>query len=541
MVTARTIVFRPVAALTLIFWSAVLLVRPWGDFPFDDDWAYGETVRYWMSEGVLRVSSWTPLTLLAHAAWGRLFCALFGFSYGSLRFSTLALAWLGLLVFHRSLLRLGASAPAAFAGALVLLFNPLYFRLSLSYMTDVAALAWMLMAAHAFLIAELDEKPAWAWIGSALSGVAYLVRQTGACIALGAAVWLLWRGRRSPRGLLRTLAGLLVALLIHAWWLRSHGVNVVFREYALRDTWANLSGGWDALGRGVERVEGAAVHLALFLSPLFLAGTIGLGALSRRRLALLAAAAATLGGAWWFHLAPVTGNILNPFGLGVCSMPGCAFKAAGPFGVPAFWAVAGALAVAGGAVALCGFGSPSAPVGLFASGFLAAFLLSLAGGVYFDRYFLVLLPAVIAAWAATCRVHWLRLAPGLAFLAAWAVLGSWDSLNWNRARWEGGKKLVERGIAPSSICGGFEWHGVHNYEPMARAPAPGSGAPGAPYLGNKPFVDGRYSAFLAFAGASMASGIDKVGEVPYFSPLSFRTERIELWVDESGRHWPWRL
>ena len=215
-------------------------------------------------------------------------------------------------------------------------------------------------------------------------------------------------------------------------------------------------------------------------------------------------------------------------------MPGCAFKAAGPLGAPAFWALAGALAVAGGAVALCSFEAPGAPVGLFASGFLAAFLLSLAGGMYFDRYFLVLLPAAIAAWAATCRVHWLRLAPGLAFLAAWSVLGSSDSLNWNRARWEGGERLVERGIAPSEVCGGFEWNGVHNYEPMARAP-------GAPYLGNKPFVDGRYTAFVAFAGASRAGGIDKVGEVPYFSPLSFRIERIELWVDGSGRRWPWRL
>jgi len=106
-------------------------------------------------------------------------------------------------------------------------------------------------------------------------------------------------------------------------------------------------------------------------------------------------------------------------------------------------------------------------------------LFILAPKIY-DRYFLVLLPGVVAAIAVRSEIPvarrligWL----GLTCMAIFSIALMHDWLSWNEARWTLGKKAVASGIHPWEIEGGLEWNGW--YAPATQPelpPAPGTGA-----------------------------------------------------------------
>jgi hypothetical protein len=66
------------------------IANPLGDFPLNDDWTYGVSVKALVEEGrMFYLTEWACKTLVAHVFWGALFCLPFGFSYTALRFSQL--------------------------------------------------------------------------------------------------------------------------------------------------------------------------------------------------------------------------------------------------------------------------------------------------------------------------------------------------------------------------------------------------------------------------------------------------------------------
>ncbi|MEH2041994.1 hypothetical protein [Nostoc sp.] len=75
-----------------------ILVNPLGNFPLNDDWAYGQSVQSLVEKGNLKISPWSAANLLSQVFWGALFCLPFGFSFTALRFSTLTLGALTLPV-----------------------------------------------------------------------------------------------------------------------------------------------------------------------------------------------------------------------------------------------------------------------------------------------------------------------------------------------------------------------------------------------------------------------------------------------------------
>jgi hypothetical protein len=95
--------------------------------------------------------------------------------------------------------------------------------------------------------------------------------------------------------------------------------------------------------------------------------------------------------------------------------------------------------------------------------------ISFAYGAVFDRYYLFFAPWLLAL--AVCGADRARAtAPGVAGFAAAAialavsVAAVHDYLAWNRVRWDAGRWLLDRGIAPEEIDGGFEWS---NYQALA--------------------------------------------------------------------------
>jgi hypothetical protein len=81
--------------LALIWTFMVIVVNPVGNFPLNDDWAYGYSVQALVENGQLRFSDWTASNLFGQVLWGALFCLPFGFSFTALRLSTAVLGFVG--------------------------------------------------------------------------------------------------------------------------------------------------------------------------------------------------------------------------------------------------------------------------------------------------------------------------------------------------------------------------------------------------------------------------------------------------------------
>jgi len=77
-----------ILVLIALWVTITILVNPIGDFPLNDDWAYGYSVKVLLEKGDFQLSGWAAPNLFSQVLWGALFCLPFGFSFTALRFST---------------------------------------------------------------------------------------------------------------------------------------------------------------------------------------------------------------------------------------------------------------------------------------------------------------------------------------------------------------------------------------------------------------------------------------------------------------------
>jgi len=187
--------------LGLIWICMIFLANPVGNFPLNDDWAYAYSVQHLLQHGELRFSDWTGPNLFGQVLWGLLFCLPFGFSFSTLRSSTAVLGLVGVLATYGILRELKTSPSIATLEALTLACCPIYFALSLTFMTDVPFTAFAIASLY-FFIRGLRTESRLTMAGSVvLASVAILIRQTGLALSVAFAFALLTK-RGSSRATL---------------------------------------------------------------------------------------------------------------------------------------------------------------------------------------------------------------------------------------------------------------------------------------------------------------------------------------------------
>lgn len=143
--------------LFVLYAFAEILVNPWGDFPLNDDWSYAKSVNWLEEEGKIVLGNWPAMTLATHIVWGFVFAKIFGFSFLALRISTFVSALIGIYTLFQIGIKISNRKEIAFALSLSLLFNPIYFSLSNTYMTDVNFCTLLIMGIY--LAIQFFEKP----------------------------------------------------------------------------------------------------------------------------------------------------------------------------------------------------------------------------------------------------------------------------------------------------------------------------------------------------------------------------------------------
>lgn len=134
--------------LIFLFFISELIVNPIGNFPLNDDWSYGKSGLLFYNTTKINIGDFPAMTLFTHLVWGGFFTKIFGFSFTVLRFSTLISAVIAMWFLNKLIFNITGNKSVAFVVCLSLLFNPIYFNLANTYMTDVSFNTLIIMCAY---------------------------------------------------------------------------------------------------------------------------------------------------------------------------------------------------------------------------------------------------------------------------------------------------------------------------------------------------------------------------------------------------------
>jgi len=136
-------------ALGAVGWIvlAVAIVDPRREFLGQDDgWAYARSVQHMLATGRYQLDQWSAANMPAQILLGAGLAKLFGYSLTLLRLQTLMLLAVALVSFWGLLRELGSSRRDSTVLTLGLAASPLVFMLSLTFMSDIQFVGWLLLA-----------------------------------------------------------------------------------------------------------------------------------------------------------------------------------------------------------------------------------------------------------------------------------------------------------------------------------------------------------------------------------------------------------
>jgi hypothetical protein len=489
-----------VVLIAALWVTATILANPVGDFPLNDDWAYGWTVKVLMETGEFRLSDWGAANLVPQAIWGWVFCLPLGFSFTALRLSTLILGLVGVLATYGLLREVRTSPVASLIGALIIALNPLYFVLANSFNTDVPSLAFTVSSMYFIVRGLKNDSTFEILIGLSLSVISTLNRQSGLVVLAAFALAFLFKRGWSLRNGLFALFPLVSTVglsAVYSHWLELRGIKPVLYGMQIRMLSRTLSAGLPHVFSNYSwNLVTMAIYIGLFSFP-FLALTFfgfvrELTFREKRAIVAIVVLGLTVGAVLIFngYQMPLAGNVLTPFGLGPMVLSGY-HAYLGPAGrtlIGGAWKSFTILGAAG--ATLLGLYCSAATLQMlrktrsFQGGrewlialnlsVIVFYLIAIAGldpGHWYDRYMIFPLPMCMAAasllgqrkeadrWKSSITA--LSLAAVLVG-AALTVAATHDYLSWNRARWQALNDLMRyENVSPSEIDGGFEFNGWH--------------------------------------------------------------------------------
>ena len=490
--------FWPVL-LGLIWTFMVIVVNPLGNFPLNDDWAYGYSVRALVENAQIRFSDWTATNLFGQVLWGALFCLPFGFSFTALRFSTAVLGFVGVLATYGILRELKTSRATAAIGALTLAFCPIYFALSLTFMNDVPFAAFAISSLYFFLRGLRLDSSLTIAVGLVLAGVAILTRQYGLALPIAYAGALLVKKGVHARYLLLALfvvvTGVVIQVAYQTWLFKRGLAPARFNDQVFSLLAQTRQGPRQLLRDGAEISFFCLMYLGLFITPVLpfvILKSQRDARLSRRTSLLVTAFIAVLlvGGLIWVgKLMPLWRNILDKGGIGPYPMIRSEILLAPRL----FWVAVTGLSLVGSAGMLKGLFSAGVALysrlrkrsaryhpwnlALLFSVIVVSFaplpLLGLGDSGFYDRYVLIFVPIIIALLAdgksrkkadfyffASCT-SWYRIVTYSVSLQSPAPR---LYLALNRTRWKALQDLMrERNIPASHIYAGLDFGGWYFY------------------------------------------------------------------------------
>jgi hypothetical protein len=474
--------------IPIFYLVSAFIIVPILNTPFNDDWCYARMTHNFLQTGNIAFINWGEPTLLGHIVWGALFAGVLGWSFTSLHLSTLVLAITAGVVFYLILKFFRVGEFLALCGTALLLFNPIYFINSFTFMTDVPFLALVLVPIYLFLFFFRTKRIYFLLVASILCVFAFTNRQTAIVMPIAFFLFILMtpatrRSTQRTRIFWALVLPIVVDIIVAVW--RYSQPNIYSRPFAIpKPIWS------------IQLAFYILIYVGLFIMPF----TVALGVKKsfwhglRQRIspiiwiaviAILVAMGIAAG-----KLMPYLGNQISAYGMFRLNevMVGERYIMF-PFG---FWLILTMLSIVSACVLLLAFlfswqsshkdilfsnspwveriwlllkdlgNNPTAVVYLITFFF---FIFPILIGNAFDRYIILLLPGIILFLARLSEQLSYSRFPLLVGLILTLVFTSsivCDTLGWHSTAWKEAKLLTASGVPPTKIDAGFSWCGWHH-------------------------------------------------------------------------------
>ena len=201
------------------------LSRPYVNMGICDDGPYILVAKKLATTGHIVFNGWSAAMLVWQLYLGAAFIKLFGFSFTTVRTTTLVVSVVLAFFLQRTLVRTGITEWNATIGTLGFVLSPLYLLLSATFMTDIHGLFSIVLCLYGCLRAlqSATSRAAIGWLcfavtTNAVCGTSRQIAWLGVLVMVPCTLWLL-RGRRRVliAGSVVTLGGLLFILGCVLW------------------------------------------------------------------------------------------------------------------------------------------------------------------------------------------------------------------------------------------------------------------------------------------------------------------------------------
>jgi hypothetical protein len=210
-------------ALAVLFCE--LISHPYTTMGISDDGPYILVAKNLAATGHIHYNGWSAAMLCWQLYLGAGLIKLFGFSFTTVRMSTLLVSLAGAFLLQRTLVRCGISERNAVIGTLALVLSPLYLLLSVTFMSDIHCLFAIILCLYACLRAlqASTDRAALSWLccavaANAVIGTSRQLAWLGVLVMVPSTLWLL-RARRRVLfgGIAATVGGILFILGCMLW------------------------------------------------------------------------------------------------------------------------------------------------------------------------------------------------------------------------------------------------------------------------------------------------------------------------------------
>jgi hypothetical protein len=225
------LVFRKYIYEIVLFaiWILIIIaVNPHGDFPINDDWAYSKIVKHLTQEGRFIMGDWPAMTLATQVLWGTGFCKILGFSFNVLRLSTIVSSCLSTIILYTLINNITNNKQLSFFTTLAWLFNPIYFSLSFTFMTDIHFLFFSLLSLFFYFKHLKHDKILFLISGSFFALATTLTRQQGIILPFAFAIVMIIKSKKTIKNFIISLLPPLVIWLAFSnyisWLIQNHNL-----------------------------------------------------------------------------------------------------------------------------------------------------------------------------------------------------------------------------------------------------------------------------------------------------------------------------
>lgn len=225
-----------------IFFVILIVMLPFKDQLFSEDFAYAQSVRHLITTGDLKISERVAPSSITLIVWGAIITKISGFSLANLHLSVAVLIPFLLIALYKLFYLAGASKQKSLIFTLFFLSIPWILQLSYTFLTDIPFLTLEVFALLFYLRGFKKDRPIDILLGSIFASLAFLTRQLGIAFVLAAFITVLFKKDNNRRKFKYLFLSTFVPVftgIVYLWWL-SLPENKTIAQYAVYQEFRNI-------------------------------------------------------------------------------------------------------------------------------------------------------------------------------------------------------------------------------------------------------------------------------------------------------------